>query len=106
MSSDRRSKVPFSRRLLIAVVVNAAVAIVVLLLRAWLSVDRSVGWVAVGFIISIVFANSVWTLSNLALPSLAPRFAKLTSPASWLLLSCAILVITVVGSVIAVLTLV
>jgi len=103
---ERRSKVPFSRRLLIAVAVNAAVAIVVLLLRTWLSVDRSVGWIAVGFIISIVYANSVWTLSNLAMPSLAPRFSRITGPSSWLLLSTTMLVITVVGCVLAVLTLV
>jgi two-component system sensor histidine kinase AlgZ len=103
---DRRSRVPFSRRLLIALLVNAVVAIVILVLRAWLSLDRSVGWVAIGFIISIVYANSVWTLSNLALPSLAPRFAKLTSPSSWILLSSTILVITVVGCVAAVLTLI
>ncbi len=103
---DRRSRVPFRHRLLIAVVVNAAVVIVILVLRAWLSLDRSVGWVAVGFIISIVYANSVWTLSNLALPSLAPRFAKLTGPSSWLLLSSTMLVITAVGCVVAVMTLV
>ena len=106
MIAERRSRAPFSRRLLIAALVNAAVAIVVLLLRAWLSIDRSIGWVAIGFIISLVFGTSIWTLSNLALPSLAPRFAKLTGAASWLLLSSTMLVITVAGCVVAVVTLV
>src|SRR6185436_4295166 len=103
---DRRAKVPFSRRLAIALLVNAVAVIVVLTLRAWLSVDRSIGWIVVGFIISIVFGTSVWTLSHLALPSLAPRFARMTGRASWMLLSSTILVITVVGCMVAVVTLV
>ena len=106
MIAERRSRAPFSRRLLIAVVVNVVAAFVILALRAWLSVDRSIGWVAVGFIISITFAVCVWTLSNLALPSLAPRFAKREGPSSWLLLSSALLVITAAGCVAAVATLV
>ena len=106
MSAERRSRAPFSRRLLLAVTVDAAVAIVVFLLRAWLSVDRTIGWIGVGFIISLVFGTSVWTLSNLTLPSLAPRFAKLRSPASWLLLSSTMIVITAAGCVLAVVTLV
>jgi signal transduction histidine kinase len=85
--------------------INLVVALMVLALRRWLTFDRSINWLVGGFIVALVFADSVWSLSNLTLPYLGARFFKRGGLSGWMLLLGTLLLITVAGCLAAVLVL-
>jgi sensor histidine kinase YesM len=88
------------------VVINLTAALTVAVLREAMDVYTTIRWAIGGFIISIVFAISVWSLAQLSMPHLAPRFAAKRSAAKWSLLIATLLVLTAIGSMEAVLILI
>lgn len=95
----------FARELAIVLSINLASALAVVLL-SWLMVSRmSRSQLVTGLIISLVFANCCGTLMALTLPRVAPRFARRQFPLNWIFFLSTLLVLSAIGSLLAVLIL-
>jgi two-component system, LytTR family, sensor histidine kinase AlgZ len=77
--------------------IDLIVALIVIALRKWLTVDRSINWLVGGFIVALVYSTSVWTLSNLTLPYLGERFFKRGGRSGWVLLLGTLFLVSIAG---------
>src|SRR5215469_12394200 len=85
--------------------VNAASALSVLLLRWLLQEGMTSRQLASGFISSLTYANCCGTLMALVLPTAAPYFSRQPFPLKWALYLGTLLLLTVLGTGLAVLIL-
>ena len=84
------------------IIINLTAALAVAVLHKSMALYPEIRWAIGGFIISIVFAISVWSLAQLTLPHMAPRFAAKRPSIKWTLLLTLLLVLTAAGSMEAV----
>ena len=95
----------FARTVAMVLMVNAASALSVVVLRGLTSAGLTGKQFVEALITSVVYANCCGTLAALAMPRVARRLSRKPFPMSWVYYLGAILVISVIGCLIAVIIL-
>ncbi|HWX39532.1 MAG TPA: histidine kinase, partial [Blastocatellia bacterium] len=95
----------FARTVAMVLMVNAASALAVVVLRGLTSAGLTGKQFVEALITSVVYANCCGTLAALAMPRVARRLSRKPFPMSWVYYLGAILVISVIGCLIAVIIL-
>ena len=92
----------FARTILLVLCVNTASAFAVVLLNWLLMEGVTNSWLVGILTTSLVYANCCGTLMGLILPQIAPRVARQPFPLNWIYYIGALLVLSTIGSALAV----